>query len=57
MKKAAPDIRKTGRQRVALCTALATGRQGAEIGDGTEIGETDAVENRRQLKSLRSMPA
>jgi hypothetical protein len=37
MKKAAPDIRKTGRQQVRLCTALATGRQGAEIGDGTEI--------------------
>jgi hypothetical protein len=54
--KAAPDIRKTGRQQVPLCTALATEGQGAETGDRTEIPETDAEENRRRLNGLRPMP-
>jgi hypothetical protein len=31
MKKAAPEIRKTGRQQVALCTVVARQGQGASL--------------------------
>jgi hypothetical protein len=54
--KAAPEIRKTGRQQVALCTVVVKEGQGVEIGDRTEILETDAEENRFQLNGLRPMP-
>jgi hypothetical protein len=54
--KAAPEIRKTGRQQVPLCTALASEGQGEETSDRTEIPEMDAEENRCQLNGLRPMP-
>jgi hypothetical protein len=54
--KAAPEIRKTGRQQVALCTVVVGQGQGVETGERAEIAEMDAEENRCQVNGLRLMP-